>query len=85
MLTENNLIALNKQIEKELSIYNSILCTDKEAVLRRIALLKNILEPLPSRSDILQELAEAIVDAQQKRISEDASDKIDHIFGKRNK
>jgi septal ring factor EnvC (AmiA/AmiB activator) len=67
MLSSTNVRKINDQIERELRDVNSIVTSneDKIAALDRIARLKALLNPQPSRSDILSELASAFVEAQR--------------------
>jgi len=67
MLSDQNVRRINNQIADELRTVDSICSSDQEkiAAIDRIAKLKSLLTPQPSRSDILAELAEALVEAQR--------------------
>ncbi len=65
MLSQSTISNINDQIGRELRIVKDWMKDDaeKDAALERIAKLKDLLNPQPSRTDILQELANALVNA----------------------
>lgn len=69
MLSDRNIIEINRQIERELKTVDSWMsdADDKTAALKRIAKLKALLDPQPSREEILKELANAIVVAERSK------------------
>lgn len=76
MLSNSAIHSINRQIERELRELNSILTSDEEkvAIIDRIAKLKELLNPHPSREDILAELAAALVDAQEEKSTRQSHD-----------
>jgi hypothetical protein len=69
MLSRTVIVKINRQIEDELRIVDSICSSqqDKLDAIERIAKLKALLSPQPSREEILDELASAItVQVRQK-------------------
>lgn len=67
MLSNDNIRQINDLIRKEIRAYDSwgADADDKSAALENIAKLQALLTPQPSRSDILAELADALVNVQQ--------------------
>lgn len=69
MLSDSNIRKINDQIKKELDTVDSWVsdADDKAAALKRITKLNALLNPQPSREEILKELADAIVNADRTR------------------
>lgn len=67
MLSNDNIREINRSIERELRNVSSIATSDEEkvAALDRIAKLKALLYPQPTREELLAELATALVEAQR--------------------
>lgn len=67
MLSDYNIRKINEQITSELRIADSYGAThaEKMEAFERVAKLQALLNPQPSRTDILQELATAFAAAQQ--------------------
>lgn len=83
MLSNEVARKINRQIENEMRDLNSTFTSneDKLAIIDRISKLKQLLEPQPSRSDILDELATAIVEAQRKpKTTNPAHDLVAELF-----
>lgn len=67
MLSNDNIREINRAIESELREVTFIGTSDeeKDAALARIAKLKALLYPQPTREELLAELATALVEAQR--------------------
>jgi hypothetical protein len=67
MLSDSVIRKINDQIEADLRVLpsNWSSAESKATALDRIAQMKALLNPQPSRTDILSELAEAIVEVQR--------------------
>jgi len=83
MLNDNNIREINNQINRELRNVNSICKSPDEKLqaLDRIAKLKALLTPQPSREEILSELAAALVEAQRNPPATFADNLINDIVG----
>jgi hypothetical protein len=81
MLSQTTVNKINDQIRRELHTVNSSFSSheDKMEALERIAKLKELLNPQPSRQDILRELAIALTD-RQTPTPHSASDLVTEIF-----
>lgn len=73
MLSDRNIAEMNRQIAAELRNADSICSTPEEKMqaLERIAKLRELLTPQPTREDILTELASALKGEQKKSAHED--------------
>jgi hypothetical protein len=87
MLSDHNVRKINDQIANELNTVDSWTASDDEktAALDRIAKLKALLMPQPSREQILSELADAIADrAKADYLSpQDLVDRANMLFRRR--
>lgn len=64
MLSQDNIDRINNQIESEIDKLDSIFTStgDKPAIIARIAALKAVLEPQPTREQLIAEIAEAVIE-----------------------
>jgi hypothetical protein len=83
MLSQNVINKINHQIEDELRNVDSICSSPQEKMeaIERIAKLKALLTPQPSREEIMSELASALTDkVQQKETQYDSRPSLGDIF-----
>lgn len=83
MLTDTTVREINRQIQREVSSLSSICIADedKPAILERIAALTKILQPQPTREELIAELAAAIVEIQKDSAPSPADNLVDVLNG----
>lgn len=82
MLSASNVQKINDQIKRELRTVDRFVASDEEkmAAIERVAELKKLLTPQPTRQEILQELAAALVEARSNPTPPQPRDFIDAFF-----
>jgi hypothetical protein len=82
MLSQDNIDKINDLIDDELHTANGAFTShkDKMEAIERVATLKALLTPQPSRTDILRELATALTEAKRTPASQSPSDLIADIL-----
>lgn len=82
MLSQNNINKINDAIRREMNTVTGAFTSheDKMAALERVAQLKGLLDPQPSRQDILREFAAALKEERTPTTQHSAADVIADIF-----